>query len=57
MKNIPIHVVLPQSLIDLAKVTPLDLAENLSVAYNGRQLSFQVDVVPDDHFDNIHLIP
>lgn len=51
MKNFPIHVVLPQSFVDENHLNVLDVAENLSVAYGNKQVSFQVDVVPDDFFD------
>lgn len=51
MKNNPIHVVLPQSFIDEHYVNPVDLAERLSVVYDNKSVSFQVDIVPDDFFD------
>lgn len=54
MKNIPIHITLPQSFIDEQHVNPLDLAETLSVVYNNKSVSFQVDVVPDDYFEQFH---
>lgn len=50
MKNIPIHVVLPQSFIDQMNVNVLDVAVAMSVAYNDKRVSFQVEVVPDDYF-------
>ena len=51
MKNIPIHVVLPQSFIDQMHVNVLDVADALSVAYNDKRVSFQVDIVPDYFFN------
>lgn len=54
MKNFPIHVTLPQSFIDQMNVSPLDLADTLSVVYNNKSVSFQVDVVPDDYFDQFN---
>lgn len=54
MKTIPIHVTLPQSFIDQMNLTPFDLAEKLSVIYGNKQVSYQVDVVSDDYFDQFH---
>lgn len=51
MKNFPIHVVLPQSFVDKMNVTAVDVADALSVAYNDKRVSFQVDIVPDDFFN------
>lgn len=51
MKNIPIHVVLPQSFIDQMNVNVLDVADAMSVAYNDQRVSFQVDIVPDYFFN------
>ena len=51
MKKNLIHVVLPQSFVDENHVNVLDVAENLSVAYGNKQLSFQVDLVPDYFFN------
>lgn len=52
MKEKLIHVVLPQSFVDKMNANALDVADALSVAYGDKQVSFQVDLVPDDFFDN-----
>ena len=58
MKNTLIHVVIPQSFVDERHVNPFDLADSMSVIYNDKSISFQVDLVPDDYFDDeIRLIP
>lgn len=54
MKNFPIHVTLPQSFIDQMNVNVVDLAETISVVYNNKSVSFQVDVVPDEYFDQFN---
>lgn len=53
MKNIIIHVVIPQSFVDYRHVNPLDIADSLSVIYNDKPVSFQVDLVSDDYFDDV----
>ena len=55
MQNIPIHVVLPQSFIDSGNVNVVDMADALSVVYNDKRVSFQVEIVPDDYFDQFHI--
>ena len=52
MKNNLIHVVIPQSFVDERHVNPLDVADSMSVLYNDKRVSFQVDLVPDDYFDD-----
>ena len=49
MKNKPIHVVLPQSFLDENHVSVQDVADVMSVVYNEKLVSFQVDVLPDDY--------
>ena len=51
MKNIPFHVVLPQSFVDENHLNVLDVADALSVSFNDKRVSFQVDIVPDYFFN------
>ena len=52
MKNNLIHVALPQSFVDKMNVNVLDVADSMSVAFNGKNVSFQVDILPDEFFDS-----
>lgn len=52
MDNKLIHVVLPQSFVDKMNGNVLDVADAMSLAYNGKNVSFQIDILPDNFFDS-----
>lgn len=47
-----IHVALPQSFVDENNVNVLDVADTMSLSYNGKNVSFQVDILPDEFFNS-----
>lgn len=57
MKNNLIRVVLPYSFVEEQHLSLVDISDGFSVVFNNKPVSFQVDLLPDDYFDNIHLTP